>query len=281
MSNKEKLIIDEVVGRIEPNLPFVWKILEVVNDDEIRKEPFRLQLYEDETKLPFELVRGIQYELPIKTKHDKWGWTLDLDAILDGAVGEKMTEKSNMFETALAKKKSYDEGVSDAKEYTGEIVSEEALMLSPQHVMSFEESKIDFMDKWKMFNFIKNEIISDSDWHQIGSKKFLKKSGFRKLGQAFRLSTVIKETHLDRFEPPLPIKDKKHNSHDIYWQYRVKVRVTMPDNAFAEQWGIVSSFDNGLYYSPHDALGKATTRAISRAIADLVGYGISSNEDMV
>ncbi len=157
------------------------------------------------------------------------------------------------------------------------------------NMMTLETQKQIFASKWALFNFVKDTVLKPDDWFR---GQYLKKSGFRKFAQAFRLQLKIIDKSLQQFDPPLIIRapqnykdgTKKGDKIELDWQYSVIVRVYMPDigfgEAYAEQIGVVGSWDNNAYQSPHNALGKAITRAYSRAIADLVGYGVYSAEDI-
>lgn len=162
--------------------------------------------------------------------------------------------------------------------------------------MLLQERKQKMTDDWAYFEWMKSDIIKPDDWHISGNTKFLKKSGYRKLKQGFRLKLSIISKELVQFDPPLIIRAKQKYYHypnnvktllmekgdkiEIDWQYVVICRATMPDGTFSEQTGIVASWENNAYLSTHDALGKAVTRAHSRAIADEVGYGVYSQEDI-
>ena len=164
----------------------------------------------------------------------------------------------------------------------------DALSVVPKEYTNLQLQE-ETMDKWNYFNWLKKELVSKSDYQEVKGKSFMKKSGFRKLSQGFRLKLEELSCTLEVFDPPLKIRVKEWNKEnkamevverEVLWQYTAKVRVHAPDNAYVDGSGIVSDYDKGNYWTTHDAQGKALTRAYNRAIADLVGYGISSAEDM-
>ncbi len=81
-------------------------------------------------------------------------------------------------------------------------------------VVKYEEKNVEIRDiqtnsiekvaeDWKLYQYVINEIVSETDFHTIqtkeGPKRYMKKSGFRKLGTAFNISNqlISEEYHKD------------------------------------------------------------------------------------
>ncbi len=121
---------------------------------------------------------------------------------------------------------------------------------------------------------LKVALLEESDYQQIqtgsGPKKFIKRSGWRKLQFAFGIS------------------DERVNQERLVIDgaivYRVTVRaIHKPSGQQAEGTAQCSSKESGREASKHmehDLLAIAETRAKNRAISDLIGSGEVSAEEM-
>ncbi|GBD03841.1 hypothetical protein HRbin19_01140 [bacterium HR19] len=127
------------------------------------------------------------------------------------------------------------------------------------------------------FRIAKNKILSQDDFMEvtikdkktgeIKKKKMLLKSGWRKIKLFFGISSEI-----------LEIKREKDGDKIIYM---CKARVSAPSGMSAEAVGICSSDEPGKSNMPEYILSSiAQTRAINKAIADLVGADFDEEIDI-
>ena len=135
-------------------------------------------------------------------------------------------------------------------------------------------------------------LLVDSDYQMIGSKKAKKKSAWRKLATAFKISDEIVTEQL--------IFDE--NDGQIV-SARYKVKATLPNGRSTIGVGVCSIYDKIRYSATgkhhadtetpshfilrgrfsnaeHDVPSTAHTRAKNRAIADLIGAGEVSAEEL-
>jgi len=119
------------------------------------------------------------------------------------------------------------------------------------------------------FEQIKKEILSENDTINIQGKKYIKRSGWRKIALAFNISTEI-------------IKIERENIDGKY-VVRVTARATAPNHRVSEEVGICDSseFTGNLKGTYHNIESKAVTRAINRAISNLVGGGEITAEEII
>jgi len=104
----------------------------------------------------------------------------------------------------------------------------------------------------------------------IEGKKYIKRSGWRKIALAFNVTTEI-------------VKIEREKIDDVYI-VRVIARAIAPNGRISEEVGICDSteFQKGrLKFSYHNIETKATTRAINRSISNLVGGGELSAEEII
>ncbi len=127
-------------------------------------------------------------------------------------------------------------------------------------------SQLEVLEYIKMYEFVKKNIVNESDYQKIGNKKFLKKSGFRKFIQAFKLS--------------LEILEKNETVGKLGIEYEVVARCTAPNGQFVDAVAICQAMEKNGNRSKHDTLTTAMTRAKSRAISDLVAFGEVSAEEV-
>jgi hypothetical protein len=117
-------------------------------------------------------------------------------------------------------------------------------------------------------------MLTDRDWQVIPSGRFVKRSGWSKIATGYGLSTTVLELLIDRDEQGEPIR-----AH-------ARVRATHPNGRFEENSGGCSLSETrfrtaaGRAKAEHDIPATAVTRAKNRAIADLVGFGAVSAEEM-
>lgn len=120
-----------------------------------------------------------------------------------------------------------------------------------------------------MYNYVKLQIVDKSDFASIKGKKFLKKSGVRKFINAFGISIEL----IDEKVYNLEINGKMDTHAEV------RVRAIKQNGQSVEGLGIKSLselFDKNL----HNLKATAWTRAVNRAILDLVAFGEVSAEEI-
>ena len=143
------------------------------------------------------------------------------------------------------------------------------------------QAAADFMENYQE---LVDALLDETDYQQIGDKNAKKKSAWRKLATAFNISDepVSKEI----------IRDKCHRIISAHYE----VKAMLPNGRTAYGVGSCSIWDKiskkdereptpfelrkRFTNAEHDIIGTAHTRAKSRAIADLIGAGEVSAEEL-
>lgn len=117
-------------------------------------------------------------------------------------------------------------------------------------------------------------ILDDSDWQDAGrGERFVKKSGWRKIAAWFNVSIELLRDSVERDEKGTILRAA------------VWARAVAPNGRHADADGYCdvgeSRFARNKAKLENDLRGTATTRAINRAISNLVGMGAVSHEEMV
>ena len=121
---------------------------------------------------------------------------------------------------------------------------------------------------WDEFQALKRAIIEPSDLQTISGKSFVKKSGWRKLANAFNLSDeIIEEVRQD-------------TSDGKGYQWTIKVKATAPNGRSCVGVAKCDSSEKSGARKEHDTYTTAHTRAKNRAISDLIAAGEISAEEM-
>jgi hypothetical protein len=127
----------------------------------------------------------------------------------------------------------------------------------------------------KKFLELKEEVLQENDTVMISGKKYIKRSGWRKIALAFNVSTEIISVERD-YGSDLKI-------------CHVKARAIAPNGRISEEIAscdstefIYEDKDNKkqVKFTIHNMETKAATRAINRAISNLVGGGEVSAEEI-
>ena len=120
------------------------------------------------------------------------------------------------------------------------------------------------------FNKLKTEILVEGyDKVTIGKKEAITRAGFSKIALAFNLNTEIK--HITR----VPSKDN--------YTVHATARASTQYGRYAEATASCEAKEFGtgnILATTHNIEAKAATRATNRAIANLVGGGILSKEEL-
>jgi hypothetical protein len=132
----------------------------------------------------------------------------------------------------------------------------------------------------RQYQQLLRDLLEPSDWQTEDKngnpleRPFLKKSGWRKIARAFNLSFERVHSRVERDEDGTPVRAE------------VWIRAVAPNGQYGDGDGYCSA-DEGRFRSwrgrqklENDLRATATTRAKNRAIADLVGMGEVSAEEI-
>lgn len=107
----------------------------------------------------------------------------------------------------------------------------------------------------------------EDDYQVIAGKRFIKRSGFRKIAVYFGISDrVLSQERTDR--------------EDGSFTWRITVEAVAPNSRTCIGVGACDSRERKFAHIEHDVLATAHTRAKSRAISDLVAGGVVSAEEV-
>jgi len=117
-------------------------------------------------------------------------------------------------------------------------------------------------------------LLVDSDWQTFvdrdrRERKFVKRSGWRKIATWFGLDMYVGEIVVDRDE------------HGRLLRARVTARAVAPNGRVYEDVGACDHTERRFSKPEHDIIATATTRAHNRATSDLVGMGEVSGEELL
>ena len=131
----------------------------------------------------------------------------------------------------------------------------------------------DLVEAMDAYQDLQRRLLSPSDWHTIGGKRFIKRSGWRKLAVAHGISFEI----IDR---------QVHTTDEgVFVWAEFVVRASAPGGKFVDGWGACAAAEKGDLAgkargkSLHDCAATAETRSKNRASADLFGMGEVSAEE--
>ena len=114
--------------------------------------------------------------------------------------------------------------------------------------------------------------VKEKDEHgqyQVVQREFKKKSAWQKLARAFNVDTTIVEKEL--------IRTKTGRINEAYYC----VRATLPNGRSVESDALCNRSEKGKSkIKDHDIMSIAKTRATNRAIAELIGAGEVSSEEI-
>jgi hypothetical protein len=117
-------------------------------------------------------------------------------------------------------------------------------------------------------------LLVESDWQAFSDRggevrRFVKRSGWRKIATWFGLDLLIGDVVLERDE------------HGQLLRARVTARAIAPNGRVFEDVGACSHSERRFSKPEHDILATAATRAHNRATSDLVGMGEVSSDEML
>lgn len=125
------------------------------------------------------------------------------------------------------------------------------------------------IEEWKAYQKITELMLDETDYQDIQGRAFKKKSAWRKYARAFNITTEIVEKDIVKSEKSGAVKEASF-----------VVRATLPTGRYADGWGNCSRQEGNKSHPNHDIPATAMTRATNRAIADLIGAGEVTAEEM-
>ena len=125
------------------------------------------------------------------------------------------------------------------------------------------------LQEWEAYQTITEKMLDDTDYQEIQGRAFKKKSAWRKYARAFNITTEIIDKDI--------VKTDKGNVIEASFI----VRATLPTGRYADGWGNCSRQEGNKAHPNHDIPATAMTRATNRAIADLIGAGEVTAEEIL
>lgn len=139
----------------------------------------------------------------------------------------------------------------------------------PQNNVNMDVVNVEMVLKqWETYQKVTQVLLDDSDYQKIGNQRFKKKSAWRKYMRAFNISTTILE------------KEIKHDEDGRVVEANFLVKAISPDGRSAEGFGNCSIKERRFSKPNHDIPATAMTRAVNRAVSDLIGAGEVSAEEI-
>ncbi len=124
------------------------------------------------------------------------------------------------------------------------------------------------LDAWQAFQQLKAKIVTKEDTQHVGGQDRITKSGWRKIGAAFGISTeALRE-------------ERRSHADGNGFVWECVVRAIAPNGRYADGLGSFDTRERRMAHLEHDARATAFTRACNRAISDLVGGGEVSAEEI-
>ena len=124
------------------------------------------------------------------------------------------------------------------------------------------------LEEWKAYQTITELMLDETDYQDISGRRFKKKSAWRKYARAFNITTEIID------------KDIVKTDKGAVKEASFIVRATLPTGRYADGWGNCSRQEGNKAHPNHDIPATAMTRATNRAIADLIGAGEVTAEEI-
>jgi hypothetical protein len=128
------------------------------------------------------------------------------------------------------------------------------------------------VESFREYQALRGKLLTPDDYQGAGGgKKFVKKSGWRKIATAFGLNVEVRSSVVDRDDDGNPLRAA------------VVARAIAPNGRFSDGDGYCAvtekRFAGNSEKLENDLRATATTRAKNRAISDLVGMGEVSAEE--
>ena len=176
------------------------------------------------------------------------------------ALKTKNSEKKETIEAVLVEN-------GDIKE---EVTTQNEMVIVDQTENAIQNYNVEeALAQWNAYQIFTEKLLDKSDYVDIKGKAFKKKSAWRKYARAFNINTEIIS------------KDITHNDKGIVTEAEFIVRATLPDGRHCDGWGNCSRREGNKNKPNHDIPATAMTRATNRAIADLIGAGEVTAEEVL
>lgn len=120
----------------------------------------------------------------------------------------------------------------------------------------------------KRFEEFKRRVLTEDDYVPIQNRKYIKKSGWLKYALACNISLEKRE-------------EREEVKEDGTRVYHYTYRAIAPSGRFADAVGSASSDERDFAHEIHDVRALAQTRAMERAISNLVGGGELGAEELL
>ena len=157
-------------------------------------------------------------------------------------------------------------------------VSKETELIATDNVPNVDVA----IEQWDAYQKLCKGLLNETDYQEIIVKEkdadgnyvkvkrhFKKKSAWQKLSRAFNVDTTIVDREIER--------TKMGRVKEAYYC----VRATLPNGRSVESDALCSRSEKGKdKVSDHTIMSTAKTRATNRAIAELIGAGETSAEEM-
>lgn len=125
---------------------------------------------------------------------------------------------------------------------------------------------------WQQFQELKRSLLTLDDYQEIQGRARIKKSGWRKIAAAFGISDqILREERREHGTPGQP---------GYYFVWEITSRAIAPNGRYADAVGSCASNERRFAHTDHDVRAVAHTRSKNRAVADLVGGGEVSAEEI-
>jgi hypothetical protein len=123
-------------------------------------------------------------------------------------------------------------------------------------------------EQWRLFEALKAKLLGVEDYQDIAGKRYIKRSGFRKIAVYFGISDRI-------------LKEERTERPDGSFFWKIEVEAYAPNGRACVGVGACDSLERRFAHAEHDVYATAHTRAKSRAISDLVAGGAVSAEEVL
>src|SRR5262245_39670503 len=142
----------------------------------------------------------------------------------------------------------------------------------PPSILRPVASSEEVLAAWQQFQELKRNLLTLDDYQDVQGRPRIKKSGWRKIAAAFGISDqILREERRDFERPAVATR---------YFVWEITVRAVAPNGRYADAVGSCASNERRFAHLDHDVRAVAHTRAKNRAVADLVGGGEVSAEEI-
>jgi hypothetical protein len=159
------------------------------------------------------------------------------------------------------------------------MISEGATAIQPAPESIFDITGAE--RKIRDWELVKKKVLGPGDTLRVGGNMYIKRSGWRKLALAANVATSIVEVKSE-YEGAWTPENQEGD-----FTATVKAKAHSSWGRWAEDLGVYSASEfvqsgtkKRLPISRHNVIARAATRAINRAVSDLIGGGIVSAEEV-